>query len=122
MIFLEDLNNTKLSYGIRDLSPLQYDSIQVKNKLLDGSYHIQNIGEPMRYFTFEVLANHIQVDLINLIESRGEPLRLVIDDKFYMGLLDEVPDWTRLVLRRNDPLNTFYSAKLRLNVSEEGVI
>lgn len=122
MIFLESLEGEKLSYGVRDLSPVLYDSIQVKNKLLDGSYHIQNIGEPMRYFTFEVLANHIQVDLINLAECRSEPFRLIIDDKFYMGLLDEVPDWTRLVLRRNDPLNTFYSAKLRLNVSEEGVI
>lgn len=122
MIFLESLEGEKLSYGVRDLSPLQYDSIQVKNKLLDGSYHIQNIGTPLKYITFEILSNHNQVDLINLAECRSEPFRLIIDDKFYMGLLDEVPDWTRLILRRGDPINTLYTAKLRLNVSEEGSI
>lgn len=122
MILLEDLNNTKLSYGIRDLSPLQYDTIQVKNKLLDGSYHIQAIGSPMKYYTFEILSNHNQVDLINLIESRGEPLRLIIDDKFYVGMLDSKAEWTRLILRRGDPINTLYTAKLQLNISEEGSI
>lgn len=122
MILLEDLNNTKLSYGIRDLSPLQYDTIQVKNKLLDGSYHIQNIVTPLKYITFEILSNHNQVDLINLIESRGEPLRLIIDDKFYVGMLDSKAEWTRLILRRGDPINTLYTAKLQLNISEEGSI
>lgn len=122
MILLQNLDNEKLSYGIRDLSPLQYDTIQVKNKLLDGSYHIQAIGSPMKYYTFEILSNHNQVDLINLIESRGEPLRLIIDDKFYVGMLDRKAEWTRLILRRGDPINTLYTAKLQLNISEEGSI
>lgn len=122
MILLEDLEKTKLSYGIRDLSPLQYDTIQVKNKLLDGSYHIQTFGSPMKYFIFEILSNHNQVDLINSIESRGEPLRLILDDKYYVGMLDSKAEWTRLILRRNDPINTLYTAKIQLNISEEGSI
>lgn len=122
MILLEDLNNTKLSYGIRDLSPLQYDTIQVKNKLLDGSYHIQTIGEPLKYITFEILSNHNQVDLLNQAEHKGEELRLIIDDKFYVGMLDSKAEWTRLILRRGDPINTLYTAKLQLNISEEGSI
>lgn len=122
MILLEDLNNTKLSYGIRDLSPLQYDTIQVKNKLLDGSYHIQTIGEPLKYITFEILSNHNQVDLLNQAEYKGEELRLIIDDKFYVGMLDSKAEWTRLILRRGDPINTLYTAKLQLNISEEGSI
>lgn len=122
MILLEDLNNTKLSYGIRDLSPLQYDTIQVKNKLLDGSYHIQTIGEPLKYITFEILSNHNQVDLLNQAEYKGEELRLIIDDKFYVGMLDSKAEWTRLILRRGDPINTLYTATLQLNISEEGSI
>jgi len=122
LILLEDLNNTKLSYGIRDLSPLQYDTIQVKNKLLDGSYHIQTIGEPLKYITFEILSNHNQVDLLNQAEHKGEELRLIIDDKFYVGMLDSKAEWTRLILRRGDPINTLYTAKLQLNISEEGSI
>lgn len=122
MILLEDLNNTKLSYGIRDLSPVMYDTIQIKNKLLDGSNHIQIIGNPMMYFTFEILSNHNQVDLINLAESRGEPLRLIIDDKFYIGMFDSPAEWKMIILRRGDPLNTLYTAKIQLNISEEGSI
>ena len=122
MILLQNLDNEKLSYGIRSLSPMMYDVIKVKNKLIDGSYHVQIIGSPVKYYTFEILANQIQVDLINLIESRGEPLRLIIDDKYYVGMLDSKAEWTRLILRRGDPINTLYTAKLQLNISEEGSI
>lgn len=122
MILLQNLDNEKLSYGIRSLSPMMYDVIKVKNKLIDGSYHVQIIGSPVKYYTFEILANQIQVDVINLAVSKGELLKLIIEEKYYIGMIEESKEWTLLALNRNDKTKTIYSAKLRLNISEEGTL
>lgn len=122
MILLQNLDSNKLSYGIRNLSPMMYDTIKVKNKLIDGSYHVQIIGSPVKYYTFEILANQIQVDVINLAVSKGELLKLIIDEKYYIGMIDGIDEWTGLVYRQQDKANTIYSAKLRLNISEEGTL
>ena len=122
MIKLEKLDNTKLSYGIKSLSPILYETIKVKNKLLDGSYHIQNIGTPLKYITFEILSNHNQVDLINKAEGISEELKLIIDNKYYIGMLDGELSWNRLILRYGNKNNTFYISDIRLNISGEGSI
>ena len=122
MILLQNLDSNKLSYGIRNLSPMMYDVIKVKNKLIDGSYHVQIIGSPVKYYTFEILANQIQVDVINLAVSKGELLKLIIEEKYYIGMIEESEEWTLLALNRNDKTKTIYSAKLQLNVSQEGSI
>ena len=122
MILLQNLDNEKLSYGIRSLSPMMYDVIKVKNKLIDGSYHVQIIGSPVKYYTFEILANQIQVDVINLAVSKGQLLKLIIEEKYYIGMIEESEEWTLLALNRNDKTKTIYSAKLQLNVSQEGSI
>lgn len=122
MILLQNLDSNKLSYGIRSLSPMMYDVIKVKNKLIDGSYHVQIIGSPVKYYTFEILANQIQVDVINLAVSKGELLKLIIEEKYYIGMIEESEEWTLLALNRNDKTKTIYSAKLQLNVSQEGSI
>lgn len=122
MIKLENLQNAKLSSGIRNLSPIQYETNQVKNKLLDGSFHIQTIGEPLKYITFEILSNHNQVDLLNQTEYKGEDLRLIIDNKFYKGMIDEVLEWERMTKRYKNDTNVYYMTNIRLNISEEGSI
>lgn len=104
------------------MSPIMYDSIKVKNKLIDGSYHTQIIGNPVKYFTFEILANQIQVDVINLAVSKGELLKLIIDDKYYIGMIEEIEEWTLLALNRNDKTKTIYATTVRFNISQEGSI
>lgn len=122
MILLQNLDSNKLSYGIRSLSPMMYDTIKVKNKLIDGSYHTQIIGNPVKYFTFEILSNQIQVDVINLAVSKGELLKLIIDDKYYIGMIEEIEEWTLLALNRNDKTKTIYSTIMRFNISQEGTL
>ena len=122
MILLQNLDSNKLSYGIRSLSPMMYDTVKVKNKLIDGSYHTQIIGNPVKYFTFEILSNQIQVDVINLAVSKGELLKLIIDDKYYIGMIEEIEEWTLLALNRNDKTKTIYSTTMRFNISQEGSI
>jgi hypothetical protein len=122
LILLQNLDSNKLSYGIRSLSPMMYDTVKVKNKLIDGSYHTQIIGNPVKYFTFEILSNQIQVDVINLAVSKGELLKLIIDDKYYIGMIEEIEEWTLLALNRNDKTKTIYATTVRFNISQEGSI
>ncbi len=122
MIRLENSQNKVLSRGIKDISPIQYESIQVKNKLLDGTFHIQTIGDPLKYIEFEILSNHDQVDLINKAEHQGEPLKLILDSKYYKCLLEEKPDWQRITMRYKESKNRYYTAKIRLNINEEGIV
>ncbi|MEN6618180.1 MAG: hypothetical protein ABFC28_01550, partial [Rikenellaceae bacterium] len=70
----------------------------------------------------EILSNYNQVDLINLAESKGEPLRLIENDRYYIGMLDDVVDWSRFLLRRLSKSETLYTAKIQLNISEEGSV
>lgn len=120
MIRLENLGGEILSIGIRSLSPLKYDSVQVKNRLLDGSYHVQTIGSPQKYFEFEILSNHNQVDKLNLSETIGEELRLIIDDKIYIGYIDEEMDWKRMTMRYKNPVDRWYVSHLKFIVIGEG--
>lgn len=122
MIYLTNLEGEKLSRGIRNLSPIRYESIQIKNKLLDGSYHIQTIGDPLKYITFEILSNHEQVNKINTAEYKGEELKLVVDDRYYIGMLNNELDWNRITIRHKDSENTHYTSSVRLNVTEEGTV
>ena len=121
MIQLSSIENVKLSEGIRNLSPELYDNITVENKLLDGTKHIQIIGTPAKYLTFEVLANHNQTSAINEAQSIGEKLKLTIDSKYYIGFVNK-PTWERFSPRNPNPERVFYTTSLRIDVTEEGSI
>ena len=122
MIKLCDLSDKQLSKGIKSLSPLRLRSNSVKNKLLDGTYHIQTIGTPLKYFTFEILSNEDQVNHINSGEANGEDFKLIIDDKYYIGKLENEPDWNRLGKRYKDVIDRSFTTSMIFIVSEEGSI
>ena len=69
MIIIESLEGELLSKICKEVSPIKYESIVKKNKLLNGSYHIQTIGEPLKYIEFIVIANQVQVEKIDLMET-----------------------------------------------------
>lgn len=122
MIELRNSENDLLSYGIKNLSPIQYEPIHIKNELLDGTFHVQTIGTPLKFLTFEIIASHNQAEAINLAESRGEPLKLIIDDVYYEGMLEERPEWERLTLFYRNKTQKNFQAGVTLVVSGEGVI
>lgn len=122
MILLESAVGNKLSLGIKSLSPLRLTSNSIKNKLLDGTYHIQTIGTPLKYFTFEILSSEDQVNYINLGESIGEDFKLIIDDKYYIGKLENEPDWNRLGKRYKNITDRSFTTSMIFIVSEEGSI
>lgn len=116
MIELRATNGQVLSLAIRNLSPEKLEGQVVKNRLIDGSYHIQTIGEPSKTREFEILANETQVEKINRAEATGEEIVLQIDETIHRGLIGELPVWTRLTLRHNDPGERRYTSALIINL------
>lgn len=121
MIQLFNLQDKELSKAIRSLSPILYEPIKIENQLLDGTIHTQTIGTPRKYIKFEVLSNHEQVDIINSLNANGGELKLIVDNKYYVGL-SEVGDWQRFSMRHKKKTDTFYTSEIRININKEGVI
>ena len=121
MIKLYDLDDYSLSLGIRSLSSLTYDANQLENRLLDGSFHVQTIGEAAQYFEFEILANQNQVDKINLAHSISENLKLIIDSKEYTGIISK-PKWNPVTKRYKNESYRYFVSSIRFDVIEEGTV
>ena len=122
MIRIEDLKGEILSKICKEVSPPKYEGIQKKNKLLDGSYHIQIIGEPLKYIEFTVIANQYQIEKIDLIETTGEALKLIEHERTYIGLIDGRIDWTRITQGYKDRSRRLYEGKIKIYINEEVIL
>lgn len=121
MIKLFDLLGNSLSKGIKNISPILYEGIRIENPLLDGTTHIQTIGEAKKYFNFEILADNGQVDGINYANSQGSKLKLVVDDKYYIGFA-YVSEWQRITIRHKTESNRWYTSAVKFAINEEGTL
>ena len=70
----------------------------------------QTIGDPQRYFNFELLANHTQVDMINNINAQGGRLKVIIDGDYYEGYCNTA-DWQRITRHLEESDRYYYSSK-----------
>jgi hypothetical protein len=119
LIKLFDLLDNSLSKGIRNISPILYEGIRIENQLLNGTTHVQTIGKPKKYFNFEILADQDQVDRINYANSQGGKLKLVVDNKHYIGFA-YVSDWQRITIRHKTESNRWYTTVVKYAINEEG--
>lgn len=118
MIKLESLNGEPLSYICKELSPVKYETIQKTNKLLDGTYHIQTIGEPLKFIEFTVIAREKQAEKINELESIGELVRLTDIDRVFIGYLGNRVEWKRLTVGYKDRNRRLYEGRVTLIIKE----
>ena len=108
------MNNLMTSDGVvltrlvEDISTIEYESIHLKNKLLDGSYHIQTIGDPQKSVTVSVYSNGVQVAQINEFQASGQSLKLIDDDLTYTGFIDEPISWSRKTPKRSSETMWYY--------------
>jgi len=121
MIKLYTTDGTLLSYAIRDTSPLMMESIMIENKLLDGSIHVQSIGDGFKFYEFTLVSNEIQVDIITPLQSEGGLFRLELDGKYYIGLMEE-PRWKRETVRTYEKEGRLFSSSIKIKVVEDGLI
>ncbi|CAK7037868.1 hypothetical protein [Tissierella sp.] len=120
MIRIETLEGLVLSKVCKEVSPPKYESIFKKNKLLDGSYHIQIIGEPIKYIEFNVISNQIQIEKIDLMEAIGEHLRLIEHERIFIGLIDNKVDWKRLTIGYVNREKRLYEGNIKIIVTDVG--
>ena len=120
MIRVETLDGEELSKICKNVSPCKYESIQLKNKLLDGTYHLQTIGKPLKYKDFILIATESQVEKMNLLETKGESIKLLDNDRFYIGNLSSSINWTRLTIGYRDREKRLYEGKATIIIKEEG--
>lgn len=116
---LEDLVGNILSIAIYDLIPSLIGN-RIKNKLIDGTMHVQNIGEPTKYISFECASGFDNMNKINEIDFSGQPIKVFFDNKYYVGLIDNLDQWRIKLFGEFD--SRLYSANITVAVSEEGSI
>lgn len=122
MSILRSKQGQSLSTAIRNVTPIRFESIRIENKLLDGSLHLQTIGIPLKYITFDILANHTEIELLHHAAAIAEVVELTFEGKKFRGILKDMNEvrisaWSELKHK------VFYIANgIRLDIVEEGLI
>ncbi|HZK44365.1 MAG TPA: hypothetical protein VFC73_08820 [Syntrophomonadaceae bacterium] len=94
-----------------------YETNQIENKLLDGSLHIQTIGEPLKIFKVEVLSTKENAEKINEMQNIGEEIYLVAETRKYRGLIRKPIIWTMKGMYQGK--TTKYIGEVELVILEE---
>lgn len=89
---LVDSNGNRLSRICRRITPTIFEPIVVKNRLLDGTMHVQTIGSPIKKLEFEIVADGVQVDKINVLQAQYALVSLGDE----AGFISERIAWSRL--------------------------
>lgn len=122
MIRLQTPSGISLSEKIRNISPIKYEPTQIINKTLGGNLHVQTIGEPLKFITFDALSNQTQVDLISSMWANGTKFKFVDGATSYTGLIEGLPEWERITPRHSNKDARKYTASIKLYFKEAGTI
>lgn len=115
---LYDINNNILSDIISE-ALITPDIIKIKNRLLDGTYHIQSIGNAVKNINIICYITETNKKIIEDIYIQNSPLKFTRDGMFYIGIIIESPDIQAFFKGTHDI--RLYTAKFILNVQTEGV-
>ena len=119
MIKLETINGQVLSRILKDISPISYSSNRQVNRILDGSYHVQIIGNPLKSMTGIIVSSHEQADQLNKLIDQGTPLVLLFLDKKYLVYIDENIKWTRINFAHGNKNKSYFEGNLVMVIKEE---
>lgn len=121
MIRLETSSGEVLSTILKEISPIQYASNKQVNRLLDGSYHVQIIGSPLRSMDAAIVASHSQAEILNLLADQGTPLLLRFINKKYMVFIEDAVQWKRINYAFGNKDKSFFEGHIRMIIKEEVV-
>lgn len=96
--------------------------MQVENKLLDGSLHIQTIGEPTKIIQIEIFVDRAKAERIDEICYKTEEVYFFDDTKKYRGIIKKpVPpvQWKKQGISRGN--DTKYTGVVEFVILEEGI-
>lgn len=100
-----DNTDQLISDEITEVKPVQ-EQTQVVNRLLDGSWHVQTIGQPRHSYELEFVVTGDKREQIDGIASAKNLVRLERHGEIYTGIIrDEGPGWDQ-VIGSTDPAKT----------------
>lgn len=121
MIKLTTVNGDALSRILKDVSPIMFASNRQVNRLLDGSYHVQVIGSPLKSMEGTIISSHLQAEKLNELIDQGTPLILFFLDKKYLVYIDEPISWKRHNFAHGNKDRSFFEGSLKMIIKEEVV-
>lgn len=122
MIKLETTNGEVLSKILKEVSPMKYRTNKQVNRLLDGTYHVQIIGSPLRSMDGTIISSYNQVEKLNELIDRGTPMVLLFEDKKYLVYIDEPVDWKRINFAHGNKDKSYFEGKIQMIIKEEVVL
>ncbi|WP_350342342.1 hypothetical protein PRVXT_001570 [Proteinivorax tanatarense] len=120
-IRIENMENTRLSEIVKEVSPIRYQTVKITNQLLDGSFHTQIIGNPQKSINFKVIANQNQVEMIDVLEAKGEYIKLIEYDRSYVGAIDSAIAWSRITVGFKNRNKRLFRGDVNLKITDEGL-
>lgn len=69
------------------------DVIEVRNRTLDGQWHIQTIGTSATTLSVKTSLTLAQKSQLDGIKRTSDQLKVVFDNKYYIGLIDGTVDY-----------------------------
>lgn len=115
MIGLYDKNNVLITKLV-DSAVASPDIIEVKNRTLDGQWHIQQIGSGATVLKVKASLKLNEKDQLDAIKRASDLVKVIFDGKYYVGLIDGIPDYDR----RKFPTGPMFVASFTVLVREEG--
>jgi hypothetical protein len=119
MIRLETSSGEVLSKILKEVSPMNYTSNKQVNKLLDGSYHVQIIGSPLKSMEGIIISSFSQAERLNGLIDQGAALVLVFLDKKYLVYIDENIPWKRINFAHGNKDKSFFEGNIKMIIKEE---
>jgi hypothetical protein len=92
------------------------DVIEVKNRTLDGQWHIQSIGTSATVLSVKAHLRLQEKDVLDTIKRNSDVLKVIFDGKYYIGLIDGKVDYER----RKFTEHPMFGASFTVLVREEG--
>lgn len=116
MIGIYDIEDNMISPLVESALP-RLDIIEIKNKTLDGQWHIQTIGAPSKILEVTFAVTLSQRKTLDTIKSINDQIKVRFDGDYYIGLIDEPISYTRQAF----PTGPMFKGSLKLLVLSEGV-
>jgi hypothetical protein len=93
------------------------DVIEIKNRTLDGQYHIQSIGDGATTLWVKAHLTFEQKAIVDNIKKTMSQLKVIFDGRYYIGLIDGELGYERI--KTSD--KPMFTTAFMVAVQEEGV-
>lgn len=116
MIGIYDKNSNLITYLV-ETALLRLDTIEIKNKTLDGQWHIQTIGTSAMILDVTAHLTLSEKRTLDLIKSSNDQLNVRFDGESFIGIIDGQPSYDRQAF----PIGPMFKVTFNLLVLSKGV-